>query len=122
MDNILASTKQALEVKTPDGLKIICFNNILYVEGAGKCSIVHFKDLSNLIAYHSLKWFNNHLSIPYFYRCHNSYIVNCGLVDYLRNNRVIFKNKNSVPLARNKRHTFKENLKYLMVILSLSRK
>jgi DNA-binding LytR/AlgR family response regulator len=115
MDNIIASTKQALEVKTPDGLKIICFIDIKYIEGAGKCSIVHFKDLSSLITYHSLKWFNKYLCKPYFYRCHNSYIVNCRLVDYLRNNRIILTDKNSVPLSRNKIHSFKENLMYLLV-------
>ena len=113
MEKLIVRQKQTIEIKTPAGLKIICVKNILYVEAAGKCSIVYLIDFSTIISYQSLKWFNRYLFQPYFFRCHNSFIVNCQLIDCYWNNRIIFRDRNRIPISRNKILPFKENLKYL---------
>jgi DNA-binding LytR/AlgR family response regulator len=71
MDRNNASQQQSFEVKTPDGLKVICIKHILYVEAARKCSIVYLDDLNTIITYHLLKWYGKYLLKPFFFRCHN---------------------------------------------------
>ena len=113
MEKFFVKQKQTIEIKTPTGHKIICVKNILYVEAAAKFSIVYFNDFSTIISYQSLKWFDAYLFQPYFFRCHNSYIVNCLLVDCYWKNRIIFRDRNKIPISRNKILPFKENLRFL---------
>ena len=113
MENIVPSQQLSLEIKTPAGLKVIGTMNILYVEAAKKCSIIYLNDQNSVITYHLLKWFNNNLLKPYFFRCHNSYIVNCLFVDCYCNQTVTLINKKKVPLSRNRKLLFRENLKNL---------
>lgn len=100
----------SIEVKTSEGYKIICIKNILYIEAVRKCSIVHINHGEYIITYHLLKWYNKHLLKPHFFRCHNSYLVNCMFVDYYGNKGITLKNKNKIPLSRNNKSAFKENL------------
>jgi len=118
MDRNNASQQDSIEVKTPDGLKVICIKNILYVEAAKKCSIVYLYDLKTIITYHLLKWHEKYLLNPCFFRCHNSYIVNCRFVDCHCNNCITLKDRIKIPLSRNRVRTFKENLKYLQLKLN----
>ena len=113
MDSNNALQQQSLEVKTPEGLKVICIKNILYVKAARKCSIVYLDDLNTIITYHLLKWYNKYLLNPCFFRCHNSYIVNCRFVDCFYNKTITLKDKNRIPLSRNRIRSFKKNLEYL---------
>lgn len=108
-----ASQQQSLEVKTSVGLKVLYIKNIIYIEAARKFSIVYLDDHNIIITYHMLKWYNSYLFKPYFFRCHNSYIVNCKVVDYYCNNTITLKNKKKIPLSRNRIRLFKENLKNL---------
>jgi DNA-binding LytR/AlgR family response regulator len=114
MDNTADLQQQSFEVKTPFGLKVICVKNILYVEAARKCSIVYLDGLNTLITYHLLKWYGKYLLKPCFFRCHNSYIVNCRFVDGYCNNTITLNDKNRIPLSRNRIMSFKEDLKYLL--------
>jgi two-component system, LytTR family, response regulator len=109
--------KQVIEIKTSNGLKIICLKNVLFIEAARKCSIIYFDDKSSIVAYHMLKWFDNYLFKPCFFRCHNSYIINCCFVDFYNNKGIILKDKQEIPLSRNKVKSFKGNLKDLQVNL-----
>ena len=113
MDRNNASQHQSIEVKTPDGFKVICIKNILYVEAARKCSIVYFDGLNTIITFHVLKWYEKYLLNPCFFRCHNSYIVNCRFVDCYCNKGITMKDKRRIRLSRNRIQSFMENLKYL---------
>lgn len=103
--------QQTFEVKTPGGLKIICTKHIVYLEAAKKCTIVYYDDYNTIITYHMLKWYDMYLSEPGFFRCHNSYIVNCMFIDCYCNKTITLKNKKRIPLSRKRKWFFTENLK-----------
>lgn len=112
------SYQLSIEVKTSRGFKIISSNNIIYIEAARKCSIVHLNTTACVITYHLLKWYDKYLPEPHFFRCHNSYIVNCKYVDCYCNKTIILKDKDKIPLSRNKMWSFRNNLRYLQGQLS----
>lgn len=113
MDRNNVSQQQLIEVKTPEGFKVLRINSILYIEAARKCSIVHLVDFNTIITYHMLKWYEKKLMKYDFFRCHISYIINCRFIDCYNNKVIILKNKIKISLARNRVRPLKENLKYL---------
>lgn len=106
--------KQTLEIKSSRGFKIICTNHILYVEAKGKFSLIYFIDGTSIVTYHLLKWYTTYLIEPLFFRCHNSYIINCCFVESYTHNEINMKISKKIPLARNKISFFKENLEFLL--------
>ena len=118
MADVNVPHRDFLEVKTSNGLKIIHTKDILFIEAAKKCSIVYFTDLSSLITFHLLKWYEIQLLKPFFFRCHNSFIINCRYVDCYNHSKVSLKRQKKIPLSRKKTKSFKENLEYLQGELS----
>jgi two-component system, LytTR family, response regulator len=110
--------QQSIEVKTPVGFKIICYKRIIFVEAEGKFSIVYLDDCTTVITYHLLKWYNNTLLKPCFFRCHNSFIVNCRFVDCYNYKEILLDMNKRIPLARNRRRSFIENLRYFEAIIN----
>jgi DNA-binding LytR/AlgR family response regulator len=108
--NVEAQKKQYIEVKTPVGFKILSIRKILFVEASRKCSVVYLDNQEVIITYHLLKWFSNYLLEPCFFRCHNSYLVNCFFVDHYCRKIVTLKNNRKIPISQNKKFAFKENL------------
>lgn len=109
---------ETIEVKTSGGFKIICKKHILYVKAEKKFSIIHFDNHIEIITYNSLKWYSKYLANPLFFRCHNSYIVNCCLIDCYNYKEVIMKGGEKILLARNRRESFKGNLELVVQRLS----
>lgn len=112
--NVEAPNNQHIEVKTPVGFKILCIKKILYVEASRKCSIVYLDNHEVIITYHLLKWYSNYLLEPCFFRCHNSFLVNCFFVDHYCRKIVTLKNNRKIPISQNKKFAFKENLIHLI--------
>jgi two-component system LytT family response regulator len=113
MDHVRPLQPLIIEVKTPDGFKILRLNSILYIEAVRKCSIVYLIDFNTIITYHMLKWYEIKLLKSDFFRCHNSYIINCRFIDCYNNKEIMLKDKKKISLSRNRVSSFKENLKYL---------
>ena len=103
----------SFEVKTDSGFRILTANDILYVRASGKFSIIFLKDQTEIIAYHLLKWFENYLDEPLFFRCHKSFLVNCQYVDCYCNKKIILLSKKEILLSRHRILLFKENLGFL---------
>jgi DNA-binding LytR/AlgR family response regulator len=109
------SQSNSIEVKTPSGIKILCVKEILFIEAARKCSIIQLVEPSStIITFHILKWYDNVLIEPYYFRCHNSYMINCLHVDCFTHNWIKMKNNIKIPMSRGKILSFKENLKILI--------
>lgn len=100
-----------IEIKTDEGLVVINASQILYIKAEKKFSVVFFNDDTTLIAYRMLKWFEQFLSPPSFFRSHNSYLINCLHVSAINYCSVIMKNKIRIPISRRKKDNFTENLK-----------
>lgn len=110
--------RKTIEVKTPKGFKILYLQNLIYVRAEKKFSIIFLTDDIDLITFHSLKWFEERLLKPSFFRCHNSYIVNCKFIDFYKQNEIKLKGGERILLARNKKSMFKDNLTYFVQELS----
>ena len=117
MSTSISSCHIPIEIKTSKGYKIICIKNILYIEAARKCSIIYLDNTELIITYHLLKWYERYLLKPYFFRCHNSYIINCQFVDFYWNEGITLTNSSRIPISRNKVALFKENLRDLIIEL-----
>jgi two-component system LytT family response regulator len=110
------SFQQIIEVKTSSGFKLINSDHIIFLEARKKFSIAYLDDNTSIVTFHLLKWFCNQLHQPYFFRNHNSYIVNCSFVDSYTCHSITLKNKRKIPLSRSRILLFKENQKKFMSI------
>ena len=99
-----------LEVKTIKGVKIIPASMITYIKTENKGSMIYLDNYELIKTNYLLKWYCTYLLAPEFFRCHNSYIVNCQFVDCFCSNVIILKENKRIPLSRNKKESFKRNL------------
>jgi DNA-binding LytR/AlgR family response regulator len=102
-----------IEVKTSKGTCLIHSSDILYIRAENKSSVVYLNDLNTIKTFHMLKWFNIKLLEPEFYRCHNSFIVNCLYVKTFLSNEVMLKGNIYIPLSRQKKQSCKKNIALL---------
>ena len=110
----IVSKMPLLEVKTDLGNKLVQTSEILYIIANNKHSKLFFNDLSILKSIHSLKWFNERLNEPIYFRCHELFLVNCMYFDYLCSYQVILKNRTvRIPLSRYRKRAFFNNLENL---------
>jgi two-component system LytT family response regulator len=105
-----------LEVKSIIGTKIININNILYIKASNKNSVIYFDNQKTIKTIHLIKWYEKRLPKPEFYRCHNSYVVNCLQIDYFCTGSLILIGNCRIPMSRSR----KQNL--ISIIESLERK
>ena len=110
--NLLKKNKW-LKVRTRLGNCYIPINKIIFIKAQNKTTKIFFTDLSFQETNHLLKWYQNKLPIPYFFRCHHSYIVNCMLVDFYCWNVIITKGKFRIPVSRQKIIALRDNLDQL---------
>ena len=116
MDTKKSNHRQVFEVKTSIGYKIIDSNKVVFLEAKGKFTIIHFDDHSHIITYHMLKWYNQYLFEPHFFRCHNSYSINCSYANCYTNKKIIMIEGSKVPMSRSRSRSLKENLKFFSSI------
>jgi len=110
MNNFNAQNTQVLEIKTSKGIKYISQNRIVYIKAENKGTNINLNNSEKVYTKHLLKWYNKYLKSPIFFRCHNSYIVNCIDVECHCSSEIILKEQIRIPLSRNKKQSFKENL------------
>ncbi|MDG1477893.1 MAG: response regulator transcription factor, partial [Vicingaceae bacterium] len=97
MDSYLASIKNLSEsihyqnesnkitISHSKGIKIIDDANILYLEGDGNCTNIHFVDGTSFFDTRTLKIYEEILNSDKFYRIHKKNIINVSyLTDYLQ--------------------------------------
>ena len=101
---------QVLEIKTAQGTKYISQNRIIYVKAENRGTMLLLNNSDRIFTKHHIKWYEKYLLNPEFFRCHNSYIVNCKYFDCLCSNEIILKKQIWIPLSRNRKKSFKENL------------
>ncbi len=99
-----------LEVSTNKGLKLVSIHDIHFIKASNKGSIIYMNDSENFLTKHSLDLYIKQLPLPYFFRCHRKFIVNCKFVDCFSFCQLILKDNIRIPIARTKKKQFKENL------------
>lgn len=107
-----------LAINAVKGLKIILVENIVFIKAFNKGSIIYLNNSEIIETKEILKNYSNNLPLPWFFRCHNSFMVNCRFVDCFSGNQVILKDNRRFPLSRRKKELFKKNLiKYTQSLL-----
>jgi two-component system, LytTR family, response regulator len=110
MNIIICQNHPLLEIHTEKGIKLIPLNKIIYIKAFKKGSLIHLQNSGPIKTNYLLKLFEGYLPLPYFFRCHNSYIVNCQTVDCFCSNQIILEGNKRIPLSRSKKQEFKANL------------
>lgn len=112
--NSARSLGKIIEIKTSGGSMMINAGDIVYVEASGKFSVVHMKKSRDIVAYHMLKWFGDSLPAPFFFRNHNSFLVSCSFIKSYCYRSITMKNKEKLPLSRNRLEDLKKNLRLFL--------
>ncbi len=99
-----------LHVKTAKGIMIINPLEVLYLEAKNKHTFVYLNNMVCIETHHLLKWYGEKLLEPQFYRCHNSFIVNCFYIGYTCGESIILDKNIYIPLSRKRKQQCKENL------------
>lgn len=87
------------------GVKIVDPEEIVYVEGSGNCSVLHFDDGSQYLDTRTLKIYEVLLDAA-FYRVHKSFIINLKQVDEILHGddqAVVLKSGKQMPIARDRK-------------------
>ena len=98
------------------GIKIIEDNSILYLEGDGNCTNLHFVDGTTFFDTRTLKIYDEILNNKKFFRIHKKYIINLNhLTDYLHEDGFFAKMKTGIklPVSRARVSEFIKTIKAL---------
>jgi DNA-binding LytR/AlgR family response regulator len=92
-----------LGIKTAKGIKFISLGEILFIRADRKHSIIYFSRQEKISTHNLLKWYEQNLPEPQFYRCHDSFIVNCAHIDCICGTRFILNDNFEVSISRKRR-------------------
>jgi len=98
------------------GIKIIKDSTILYLEGDGNCTNIHFTDNSTFFDTRTLKVYDQILDSRKFFRIHKKYLINLDfLSDYINEDGYFVNLENNIklPVARARVTAFINKLKSL---------
>jgi two-component system, LytTR family, response regulator len=104
------SNSGIIEIKTSRGLKYLSINRVMFIEAKDKGSIIHLDNKEQIKTKYLLKKYSGVLEPPCFFRCHNSFIVNCCFIDCFCKGEIILNDNTRIPFSRNKTQLLKENL------------
>lgn len=105
-----------ITVSHTKGIKIIDDANILYLEGDGNCTHIHFLDGTSFFDTRTLKVYEEILNRNKFYRIHKKNIINLSyLTDYLQDEGgyAVMKTNLKLPVARARTSEFIKKIKAL---------
>jgi two-component system LytT family response regulator len=98
------------------GIKIVDDISILYLEGDGNCTNIHFSDGTVFLDTRTLKVYEEILNNSRFYRIHKKYIINLThLVELLQDDGsfAVMNTKHKLPVARARLSEFVKTIKSL---------
>nr|WP_260160511.1 LytTR family DNA-binding domain-containing protein [Pedobacter cryoconitis] len=86
---------------------MVSLNDIIYCQTSGSYTTFNLCDGRAIIVSKPLKNYEEQLTLPDFFRIHQSYLVNLSFVDtYLKDGIVILKDKTELPVAQRKKDEF----------------
>jgi two-component system LytT family response regulator len=98
------------------GIKIVVDISILYLEGDGNCTHIHFTDGTSFLDTRTLKVYEDILDDKKFYRIHKKYVVNLThLTDYVHEDGyyVLMNTGIKLPVARARVSEFVKKIRLL---------
>jgi len=100
-DNIYYQNESnKITISHAKGIKIVADVSILYLEGDGNCTKIHFTDGTSFFDTRTLKIYEQILNKERFYRIHKKYIINLThLTDYVQDDGHFAMMKSKVQLS-----------------------
>lgn len=104
--------KKRITINTDGKLLFLDVDDIIYVESDGNYSTLFLKDQKKIVVTKKLKEINAILPEHYFFRIHNSYIINLNKIKAFIKNEgyVIMDSDHKIPVARQRKSDFLEKL------------
>ncbi|MDW5289324.1 LytTR family DNA-binding domain-containing protein [Formosa sp. PL04] len=103
---------QRITINTDGKLIFVDIDDILFVESDGNYSTIFLIENQKIVLTKKLKEVNAILPKHFFFRIHNSYIVNLNKIkEYIKNDGyVVMQSNHKIPVARQRKSDFLEKL------------
>lgn len=104
--------KKKITINTDGKLIFLDAELIIFIESDGNYSTIHMEDGQKIVLTKKLKEVNVILPEHYFFRIHNSYIINLNKIkEFIKNEGyVLMQSQHKIPVARQRRSDFLEKL------------
>ncbi|HLT34128.1 MAG TPA: LytTR family DNA-binding domain-containing protein [Aquaticitalea sp.] len=104
--------QKKITINTDGKLIFLNVDDILFVESDGNYSTIVTKDGQKLLITKKLKEVNELLPEHYFFRIHNSFIINLSKIkEFIKNEGyVVMESNHKIPVARQRKSDFLEKL------------
>lgn len=104
--------QKKITINTDGKLIFLNIDDILFVESDGNYSTIVTSDNQKLLITKKLKEVNEILPEHYFFRIHNSYIINLNKIkEFIKNEGyVVMESNHKIPVARQRKSSFLEKL------------
>ncbi|EDP72545.1 response regulator [Flavobacteriales bacterium ALC-1] len=104
--------KKRITINTDGKLLFLDVDDIIYVESDGNYSTLFLRDQKKIVVTKKLKEVDAILPEHYFFRIHNSYIINLNKIKAFIKNEgyVIMDSNHKIPVARQRKSDFLEKL------------
>lgn len=104
--------KKKITINTDGKLLFLDAELIIFIESDGNYSTIYMEDGQKIVLTKKLKEVNAILPEHYFFRIHNSYIVNLNRIkEFIKNEGyVVMQSQHKIPVARQRRSDFLEKL------------
>ncbi|RYH73458.1 response regulator transcription factor [Flavobacteriaceae bacterium 144Ye] len=104
--------QKKITINTDGKLIFVTLDDILFVESDGNYSTIFLADGQKIVATKKLKEVNEILPEHYFFRIHNSFIINLNKIkEFIKNEGyVVMQSNHKIPVARQRKSDFLEKL------------
>lgn len=104
--------QKKITINTDGKLIFLNVDDILFVESDGNYSTIVTKDGQKILITKKLKEVNDILPEHYFFRIHNSYIINLNKIkEFIKNDGyVVMESNHKIPVARQRKSDFLDKL------------
>lgn len=104
--------QKKITINTDGKLLFLNVDDIIFVESDGNYSTIVTKDGQKILITKKLKEVNDILPEHYFFRIHNSYIINLNKIkEFIKNDGyVVMESNHKIPVARQRKSDFLEKL------------
>ena len=104
--------QKKLVIPSTDGLEFVKIEDIMFCEGVDGYTKIHFTNQKAILSSNSVGHFSKLLDDKIFYTVHKSYIINLDYIEkYLNEGYIILNGNHKIPVSRNRRQAFLEQLK-----------
>ncbi|WP_055447517.1 LytR/AlgR family response regulator transcription factor [Lacinutrix mariniflava] len=114
IENLGAQTFQKKKIIVPsvEGLEFVKIEDVIHCEGETGYTKIHLKNEKSMMSSNSIGHFNKMLENNDFYLVHKSHLINLSYIEkYLNEGYVVLTGNAKIPVSRNRRQEFLEQLK-----------